>query len=198
MTEAALATNTILAIGYGGVFALMFLESSFFPFPSEIVMIPAGYFASRGIFNIGWLIVMGTLGSLAGALFNYFLGKTLGRRFLLKFGKYFFLKKEKFLSLEERFNRNGEILTFIGRLLPGVRQYISLLPGITEMSLARFILFTLLGAGIWVSALTFLGLFLGAKQELLRQNLKLVTASLFLLSAVLLVLYIKFKKPKAE
>lgn len=149
-------------LGYFGIFAMMFLESSFFPFPSEVVMIPAGYLAFKGEMNAIIAVLMGILGSLAGALFNYILALKFGRIFVLKFGKYFFFSEKTMNQMEAFFKAHGEISTFIGRLIPAVRQYISLPAGLARMNLARFSLYTSLGAGIWVIILTILGWYVGA------------------------------------
>ncbi|MDE6886287.1 MAG: DedA family protein [Helicobacteraceae bacterium] len=148
-------------LGYIGIFCMMFLESSFFPFPSEVVMIPAGYLAYKGEMNIFISIFMGILGSLSGALFNYFLALKFGREFILKFGKYFFFSESSMQKMEIFFKRHGEISTFVGRLIPAVRQYISLPAGLGRMNLAKFSLYTSFGAGIWVVILTILGYYVG-------------------------------------
>ena len=150
------------ALGYFGIFAMMFLESSFFPFPSEVVMIPAGYLAYKGEMNAIIAVLMGILGSLGGALFNYFLAIKFGRIFVLKFGKYFFFSEAAMDKMEAYFNAHGDISTFIGRLIPAVRQYISLPAGLAKMNLAKFCFYTSLGAGIWVVILTILGYYVGA------------------------------------
>jgi membrane protein DedA with SNARE-associated domain len=157
--------QTVNAWGYFGIFAAMFLESSFFPFPSEVIMIPAGYLAFKGEMSLYLAIVMGVAGSLAGALFNYWLAVRFGRRFLLRYGKYLFLDEKGLAKLERFFAEHGEISTFNGRLIPGVRQYISLPAGLARMPLGRFALYTALGAGIWVTVLALLGYFLGAHEE---------------------------------
>ncbi len=157
--------QTVNAWGYLGIFAAMFLESSFFPFPSEVIMIPAGYLAFKGEMNLLAAIVTGISGSLAGAIFNYYLAMHFGRRFLLRYGRYFFLDEKGLAKLENFFARHGEISTFNGRLIPGIRQYISLPAGLARMPLGRFALYTALGAGIWVTVLALLGYFLGANEE---------------------------------
>ena len=163
--------QTVDAWGYFGIFMAMFLESSFFPFPSEVIMIPAGYLAFQGKMNLYLALFMGIAGSLAGALFNYWLAVRFGRRFLLRYGRYFFLDEKGLAKLERFFARHGEISTFNGRLIPGVRQYISLPAGLARMPLGRFALYTALGAGIWVTVLTLLGYFLGAHEEQVRATL---------------------------
>lgn len=182
--------------GYFGVFALMFLESSFFPFPSEVVMIPAGFLAYSGKMNLVLVIIIGTLGSLFGALFNYFLALRYGRKFFIKYGKYFFVTKEKFVKFEEFFLRHGEISTFSSRLIPGIRQYISLPAGLARMNLFKFSFYTSLGAGIWVSILVALGYFLGQNQELIHKYLTNITLILLGIISLLLLGYFFFKVKK--
>jgi len=167
--------NTVGSLGYAGIFAMMFLESSFFPFPSEVVMIPAGYLAYQGEMSIVAAVVAGTVGSLAGALFNYWLAVKVGRPLLLRYGRWVLIKPETLERMERFFRTHGEISTFNGRLLPGIRQYISLPAGLARMPLVRFSLYTSLGAGIWVLVLALLGYFLGANQQLLHQYLREIT-----------------------
>ena len=169
-----LADVLIKRLGYGGVFALMAIESSLVPFPSEIVMPPAGALARR---NPDWtllgVISAGTLGSLAGAWFNYLLARYLGRPLLLRFvqgpGRYLHLNEAKYLRAEALFLRHGAITTFLGRLIPGVRQLISLPAGLAKMNPLTFSALTALGAGIWSAVLALLGFwFAGQPEELSR------------------------------
>ena len=167
--------ETIGVMGYTGITALMFLESSFFPFPSEVVMPPAGYLAWKGEMSLWAVIAAGTGGSVLGALFNYWVAVRLGRPLLLKYGKYFFVSEESVEKAEKFFARHGHVSTLAGRLVPVIRQYISLPAGIARMPLGVFTAFTALGAGVWVVALTFLGYLLGEHQSLLAQYLHLIT-----------------------
>ncbi|WP_456432934.1 DedA family protein [Nitratifractor sp.] len=157
--------QTVNHWGYFGIFVAMFLESSFFPFPSEVIMIPAGYLAFKGEMNLYGAIVTGILGSVTGALFNYWLAHRFGRPFLQRYGRYVFLDERTLQKLEGFFARHGEISTFNGRLIPGIRQYISLPAGLARMPVGRFALYTALGAGIWVAVLALLGYFLGAHED---------------------------------
>ena len=151
------------------IFVFMTIESSFIPFPSEVVMIPAGFLAFRGglTTGIGWLdmifaIAAGLAGSLAGAYVNYYLSVWLGRPFLYKYGKYFFLKEAALNRAEEIFREYGELATFVCRLLPAIRQIISIPAGLSKMDIRRFSLFTALGAGIWTAVLAFIGWYLAS------------------------------------
>ena len=152
---------------WGPLLVLFFMtvESSFIPFPSEIVMIPAGFMAARGEFFPGdslmgaaiLAVACGIAGSLLGAWINYFLSLKLGRPFLYRWGRYFFLDSEKLNRAEQLFRDYGEVATFTCRLIPVVRQLISIPAGISRMHFGRFTLFTGAGAGIWVVILTALG-----------------------------------------
>ena len=155
--------------GFLIVFILMTIESSFIPFPSEVVLIPAGFMAVRGELTFGqpWIdlsivFICGLSGSFVGAYINYYLAMWLGRPFLYKYGKYFFIKPNVLSRAEEIFLNYGEITTFICRLLPGIRQLISIPAGISRMPLTRFSLFTGLGAGIWSLILIGIGYYFGS------------------------------------
>ena len=181
--------DTIGSLGYIGIFLLMFLESSFFPFPSEVVMIPAGYLAYKGDMNLGFVLFAGISGSLAGSWFNYILAHKFGRKFLLKI-----MSEEKVDKLDKFFENHGHISTFTGRLIPGVRQYISFPAGLAKMDKIKFSLYTILGAGIWVVILTLLGYFIGENQELIHKYLKEITIIVVLIMIVVIGIYIKRRK----
>ena len=150
------------------IFVFMAIESSFVPFPSEVVMIPAGFLAARGELGLGGHLVavsvavlVGILGSLAGAYVNYFLALKVGKPFLLKYGKWFFLKPAALERACEVFNRFGAATTFVCRMVPAIRQLISIPAGISKMPLGSFTLFTALGAGVWTAILAFVGYAIG-------------------------------------
>ena len=135
------------------------------------------------------VVFFGILGSLAGAIFNYYFALKLGRVFLLKYGKYFFIKDETIFKMEEFFSKHGHISTFFGRLIPVVRQYISLPAGLSKMNLFVFSIYTSLGAGIWVIILTLLGYFLGGNEELLKEYLHQIVISLLIIIAIFSFIY---------
>jgi membrane protein DedA with SNARE-associated domain len=189
--------DTVGSLGYPGIFIMMFLESSFFPFPSEVVMVPAGYLAYKGEMNIYLAILFGILGSLSGALFNYYLAVKFGRKFLVKYGKYFFIKEDTIIKMEEFFKNHGHISTFSGRLIPAVRQYISFPAGLARMNLLVFSIYTSLGAAIWVIILTLLGYYLGDNEALIKEYLRYIIVVILILLAVLAFWYYKkIKKSK--
>lgn len=150
------------------IFIFMAIESSFIPFPSEVVMIPAGFLVAHSSIITGssmadlfLIIVIGLSGSMVGAYINYYLSVWLGRPFLHKYGKYFFLKEAALDRAEEIFRKYGDVVTFVCRLLPAIRQLISIPAGLSAMSIKKFTIFTGLGAGIWVAILAGVGYYLG-------------------------------------
>ena len=141
------------------------------------------------------MIMLAALGgSLVGAFINYFLALTLGRKFLLKYGHYFFIKEETLLKMENYFNNHGHISTFTGRLIPGIRQLISIPAGLSRMNLLEFSIFTTLGAGIWALILTLLGYYLGENQALVQQYLKEITIAVIALLFIIGLVYFKYQK----
>jgi len=187
--------DTVGSLGYIGIFIMMFLESSFFPFPSEVVMIPAGYLAYKGEMNIYIVVFSGIAGSLTGALLNYFLAVKFGRAFLINYGKYFFIKEETISKMEDFFKSHGHISTFSGRLIPAVRQYISFPAGLARMNLFTFSFYTTLGASIWVVILTLLGYYLGDNEALVKEYLRYIIVSILICLAIIgFWYYSKIKK----
>lgn len=161
-------------MNYGTITLLMTVESSFIPFPSEVVIPPAAYIASKddSHLNIYLVVLFGTLGALLGAYINYFLALYLGRPLLHKFadskiGHLFMLNSEKIIKAENYFQTHGKTSTFIGRLIPGIRQLISLPAGLAKMHLLPFTIFTILGAGIWNAILALLGYLAHGQAELI-------------------------------
>lgn len=180
--------------GYTGIFVMMFLESSFFPFPSEVAMIPAGYLVHKGEMNLAFAFLAGVGGSLAGAVFNYYLCYFFGRELVLKYGKFVGITDEKMAKFEAFFNKHGEISTFNCRLIPGIRQYISLPAGLAKMNLAKFCLFTALGAGIWVAILLGVGYFLGTNYD--HSTLSHIVIALLVVVAFITAFYVLYIRRK--
>ena len=186
--------DTIGRMGYTGIISLMFLESSFFPFPSEVVMPPAGYLAWKGEMSLILVLLSGIAGSLLGALFNYWIAVKFGRPFLLKWGKYFFVSPESIDKADKFFLKHGHVSTLVGRLLPVIRQYISLPAGIARMPMKIFMLYTSIGAGAWVVVLTTAGYLLGEHQELLKDYLHIITIACVILACAIAGVYILIQR----
>ncbi len=190
--------DTVGLWGYPGIIVLMFLESSFFPFPSEVVIPPAGYLASQGEMSLGLVIAAGIAGSLLGACFNYWLAVKWGRPLFERYGRYVLLTPAALEKSEEFFARHGHISTFVGRLLPGIRQYISLPAGLARMNLPLFIVFTALGAGIWVVVLALTGYLIGDNQELIGEYLHQIMIGIVFLCLLLILGYVFFRMKRAK
>jgi len=157
-------------MGYFGVVFLMAVESSFMPMPSEIIVPPAAYLASQGTMNVYLVVLAGVAGSLLGAIFNYYLAYYLGRPLVYKLSghrlaKFFFISPEKVERAEKYFLENSVVATFIGRLIPVIRQLVSLPAGFSKMPFGKFIFYTGIGSFIWVAILAALGYFIGANQD---------------------------------
>jgi membrane protein DedA with SNARE-associated domain len=154
-------------MGYPGIVVLMAIESSFLPLPSELVMPPAGYLAAKGEMSVALAVACGVLGSILGALANYGLAHWLGRPVIRRLGKYVWISEKSLERSERYFADHGEISTFMGRMLPVVRHLISIPAGIARMNLAKFVTFTGLGALVWCTILTWIGWFIGKKEEVI-------------------------------
>lgn len=189
-------------LGYGGIVILMAIESSFIPFPSEIVIPPAAYLAQKGEMSIYLVVLSGVIGSLIGALFNYYIALYLGKPLIHKiarkdFMKYLLITPEKLETAEKYFKENGKISTFIGRLLPAIRQLISLPAGFVKMDMGHFILYTTLGSGLWTTILAFLGYQFGAQQELLKKYYAEISIGMIALALVIFA-YIIYRKKSTQ
>ncbi|MDK9717086.1 MAG: DedA family protein [Trichlorobacter sp.] len=190
--------ETIGTLGYPGIFLLMAVESSVIPFPSEVVMPPAGYLVFQGKMN-PWLVVLaGGLGSLVGAYANYYGALYLGRPLLLQYGRFVGLAEVKLDKAELFFRRHGEISTFIGRLLPVIRQLISVPAGLARMNHARFALYTALGASIWCAVLTWVGYAIGDNQQLIMSMSRQATAWAIGFCLLILTIYLHLQRQRSN
>ena len=188
--------SAVEKLGYIGIFIGMTIESSFFPLPSELVLIPAGALISQGKMSFAITLFSAILGSVFGALINYVLALSLGRRvvnhLVSKYGKVFLINKNELDRTDKYFKTHGEITTFIGRLLPGIRHLISLPAGFSRMDLNRFCLFTALGAGFWSMVLIYAGWLADKHQALIARHPILITISLIVISILIITSYIIF------
>ena len=186
--------QTVEAWGYLGIFLLMLLESTVLPVPSEAVLIPAGFLAHQGKMDIWLILVAAITGGLVGASINYAFALWVGRPFLERWGRYFFVRPELLQKTDHFFERYGAISTFTGRLVPGIRHLISLPAGLARMHLATFALYTCLGAGLWAVILTLFGYFLGGNQALLREYQHYITAGVIAFVVLVIGGYIWWQK----
>lgn len=159
------ALETISTLGYPGIVAVMALENVFPPIPSEVVMPFAGFLVTEGRFQLFTAIVMGTIGSLLGAVFWYLFGawgnEIVVRNFLRHYGKFLFISENDLDRALEYFEKRGEIIIFTGRLIPIIRSLISIPAGLSRMEWKKFLFFTTLGTSIWTTILTVAGKILG-------------------------------------
>ena len=199
-------------MNYETVGLLMTLESSFIPFPSEVVIPPAVYVAcnpdTRGGMKIWIIVLIGTLGALLGAYINYFLSRWLGRPVIYAFaeskvGRMMRLSKEKIQRAETYFNDHGNVSTLVGRLIPVIRQLISIPAGLSKMNLAAFTLFTFVGAGVWNCVLALLGwlAYQAADPSVIKEyshQLSVIIGVVFAVAVVFFVVRAVIKKKKSN
>lgn len=190
--------SLISHLGYFGVFIGMLIESSFIPFPSELVLPPAGVLVSRGEMSFLVVLFFAILGSILGALINYYIGLHFGRKIInglvKKYGKFMLLKEESLKKADDYFKNHGSITTFSGRLIPAIRQLISIPAGFSRMSLSKFIFYTSLGAGIWSAILIYVGFLYGNNQESINSFLSSTTIIVLISLVVLIIGYLYLKK----
>lgn len=151
-------------LNYWTITLLMTIESSFIPFPSEVVVTPAAYKAAEGELDVVLVVVFATIGANIGALFNYYLAYFVGRPIIYRFaasrwGRLCLLDVDKVKKAERFFDKHGAVSTFVGRLLPAIRQLISIPAGLAKMKLSTFLLYTTLGAAIWNTVLATAGFY---------------------------------------
>ncbi len=190
-------------MNYWTITLLMAIESSFIPFPSEIIIPPAAYKAANGELNVFLVVFFGSFGALIGALFNYYLAKYLGHALLLKFAdtrfaRMMLLDRAAVEKSEAYFRKNGNISTLIGRLVPGIRQLISLPAGLVSMNLKNFILYTVIGSTAWNIILAVLGYFFYSQKERLEMYYHEITYVMLGLGVLYIgyLIYNGFKKNK--
>ena len=196
--SASYLITTISSMGYLGIFILMAIESTVFPLPSELVLIPAGVLVQRGEMNLIWIVIFSALGSLLGSLLMYFLSRYLGRAVIdsivKKYGKLIFLDDYSILKSELFFKKHGEVTIFISRLLPVVRHLISIPAGFSKMNIWKFSFYTLIGSAFWSIVLVYFGYFFGI--AIADQNMSLITIIFTVLCLLIISLYIIVNRTK--
>ncbi|NJL86472.1 MAG: DedA family protein [Leptolyngbyaceae cyanobacterium SM1_1_3] len=179
-------TNTIASMGYAGIVFLMFLENVFPPIPSEIIMPLAGFSVAQGKLNLALIILSGTLGSILGALPWYYLGYTVKaeklERWADRYGRWLTLSSQDVQHVTRWFERRrGNLAIGLGRLVPGIRTYISIPAGLTRMPMLPFLLYSTLGTLAWVGFLSLMGYVLGANYERVKEVLGPISGIVWIL-----------------
>ena len=186
--------NLIIAIialtGYGGIILLMAAESACIPIPSEVIMPLSGYLAWKGTLSLVGVILAGALGSMVGSLIAYYAGLKLGRPFIVRYGRYILLRESDLDTAERWFARYGGKATFIARLVPVVRTFISLPAGIAKMDVKRFTLYSFVGSVPWCAFLAYVGYILEDKWRVVFERYGHYVDLAVIVGAVLLIAYI--------
>ena len=185
-----LLVNLVGTAGYAGIFVLMTMESTVLPIPSEVVMPFAGFLVYKGILDLTLVTIVSSLANLFGSLIAYFIGKSVGRPAILKYGKYILLKEHHLQFSEKWFKRYGDKMIFFSRLMPVVRTVISLPAGIARMDLKKFVIYTFVGSIPWNFALAYLGFTLGKNWETVHSFYQQYEIFIFAALVVFLVYFI--------
>lgn len=185
-------------LGVLGIFIMTFLESTFMPIPSEMTMIPAGYLVQQGKMDLASVLVASIVGTVGGAYFNYWIARRFGRGLFLRYGKYFLMTPQKLAKLESFFAKHGAISTFIGRLIPGIRHYISFPAGLAQMDRRTFLVYTALGGALWMCVLLALGYYIGQNKALMMTYIPMVKGGIVLFVLLLISLYVWRHKKAAR
>ncbi len=184
-------TSVIARLGYFGVAALTFLENLFPPIPSELVIPLAGFVAAEGDLRLSLVILVGSAGSLAGATVWYAVGRRIGeqrlRTWIARHGKWLTLSVQDVDRAQLWFRRHGAAAVFFGRLMPGVRTFVSLPAGFSSMPLGPFLLYSALGTAIWTAALAYAGVVLQANFTLVGDYLNVATNALLAAGGIMLL-----------
>jgi len=194
-------TEFVESMGYMGIFLMTFIEGTFIPIPSEITLIPAGYLAAKGHFHVWYVLFWSIFGTLSGAIFSYYIALRFGRALLLKYGKYFLINDKKLMKIESFFKKHGPISAFSGRMLPGIKHFISFPAGLGKMNIKKFILYSSLGATVWVSILVMAGYLIGDNEYLITKYLKQINLGLIFFTLSILSFYVwklRFNKNKGS
>lgn len=190
--------STMNSLGYVGIAFLMFLENVFPPIPSELIMPFAGFSAATGKLSLLGVIAAGTLGSLIGQLPLFYLGKLAGesrlKRWADRYGRWLMVSSDDIGKANDWFDRYGGWAVFLCRLIPGIRSLISIPAGMSDMPLLPFLLYTLIGTGIWSALLAYLGSLLGQNYRAVEHYLGPVSYVVLGLLVVLAILWIVWRK----
>lgn len=168
---AMFVVNTIDLLGHFGIFILMLLESCGIPMPSEVIMPFSGFLVADGRMTFWSVVLIGTIGNVAGSLLAYWIGYKGGRPLIERYGKYILISKHDLDLADRWFTKFGNLTVFFSRLLPVIRTYISFPAGIAKMDLKKFIIYSFIGALPWSALLTFVGVKMGSNWELIREKL---------------------------
>jgi membrane protein DedA with SNARE-associated domain len=186
------------SLGYFGVFIMTFIESTFIPIPAEITLIPAGYLAHKGEMNFFLILIISTIGTLAGSALSYYIAYFFGRKLFANKGKYLFLNESKLEKIEKFFINHGAISVFTGRFLPGLKHFISFPAGLAKMDIKAFCLYTIVGGGLWCLILISLGYLIGKNELLIQKHLKQINITILFLIGSLIAYYIWKKNSKKD
>ena len=193
-------TNTVTSLGYFGIALLMFIENIVPPIPSEIIMPLAGFVVAQGDLNFALVVIAGIVGSVLGAVPWYYLGKYMKlkriKKLAAKYGKWITVSEDDVMRVKHWFDRRGNIATCLGRMVPGIRTFISVPAGISEMNELLFLVYSTLGTAVWVGLLTYAGYILGANYDKVEKYLAPASPVIMIGLAAVFVVWIIQRRRK--
>lgn len=188
--------SLVESLGYLGIFLMTVIEGTLIPIPNEVTMIPAGYLVAAGKMHIFGVLFAGLLGNLVGGLITYYVAYHYGRDLLRKFGKYVFFSESKLDQVDAYFAKHGPISIALGRIMPGLKHFISFPAGLAKMDIKLFSIFTILGGGLWIVMLVTLGYFIGDNEATIEPYLKKMQWSIVIGVVAIVGLYLFIKRRK--
>ncbi len=190
--------NLVESLGYLGLFIMTMVEGTFIPIPNELTLIPAGFLVAKGLMKMWIVLVVSILGNICGALINYYIAYHYGRSLVQKYGKYVFFTEEKLAKVEGFFKKHGPISVFIGRIMPGLKHFISFPAGLGKMNLKQFCIYTGSGGAIWVILLVVLGNIIGSNEELVARYIKNLNWTVIIGGGLAIAIYVFIHKRKSN
>lgn len=194
-------TNIMNSLGYLGIAFLMFLENLFPPIPSELIMPFAGFTVAQGKMNFALAVLAGLVGTLLGALPWYYIGYVFGeervKRFADRYGRWLTITSRDIDKANRWFDKNGKTAVLTGRLIPGIRTFISLPAGLNRMPFLPFVIYTSVGSLVWIGLLTFAGYTLGNNYKLVEEYIKPISTLIIVMVVVVAILWVIKRKMRS-
>jgi len=197
-TFASWLVDVVQGLGYIGLFVTMFFGNALVPIPVEAIMIPAGYIVQQGEMSLFGVMASAIFGDIGGSLFSYYIARHFGRRFLFAYGKYLFFTHDRIEMLDRFFASHGEISVLTGRLVPGLRHFMAFPAGLSHMNVKKFVIYTGVGGGLWMSILVLVGYIIGGNKALVRHYMPYVEGAIIGAVIMMIVWYVRRHRRKVK
>lgn len=186
--------NVVEKFGYLGIFIMTIAEGTFIPIPNEVTLIPAGFLVTKGKLALIPVLIFSILGNFIGSMISYSIARMLGRKFIMNYGKYVGLHSERLKKMEDFFHKYGKVSVFLGRIVPGVKHFISFPAGLAKMDGRLFSIYSSAGGGLWVTTLILIGMLIGNNESAIELFISRMNWSIWLVSIVIILIYIVYSR----